>query len=211
MKAIKISKMLESNRNLASLINEIDSMRGLSHPNICKMHGLYEDTEHIYIVLDYCKAEDMFQRILYKDKISEHDAQIFTKKCLQMLTYLHQVAKVVHRDLKPENILLLSQDNDYDFKLADFGLSTRFDCEDLLEVRCGSPGYVAPEILKDQPYGPKSDMFSLGVTLYIMLSGRAPFKGDTVKNLLISNINCKVVFPTKYFQGVSYYAFDFIT
>ena len=128
-----------------------------------------------------------------------------------MLIYLHEVAKVVHRDLKPENILLLSQNNDYDFKLADFGLSTKFENENRLNVRCGSPGYVAPEILKDQPYGPKSDIFSLGVTLYIMLSGRAPFKGDTVKNLLISNINCKVVFPMKYFSGTSQYAFNFIT
>ena len=60
IKAIKIEKMLESNRNLASLINEIDSMRGLHHPHICRMHGLYEDSEYIYIVLDYCPAEDMF-------------------------------------------------------------------------------------------------------------------------------------------------------
>ena len=66
-----------------------------------------------------------------------------------MLLYLHENAKVVHRDLKPENILLMSEDNDFNFKLADFGLSSRFDQENNLNVRCGSPGYVAPEILKD--------------------------------------------------------------
>ena len=65
--------MLETNKNLASLINEIDSMRQLQHPNICKMHGLFEDEKFLYIVLDYCEAGDMFQRICYKDKISEYD------------------------------------------------------------------------------------------------------------------------------------------
>ena len=62
--------MLDNYQNLASLINEIDSMRGLHHPNICKMHGLFEDVEFIYIILDYCQEEDMFQRVLIKDKIS---------------------------------------------------------------------------------------------------------------------------------------------
>ena len=66
-----------------------------------------------------------------------------------MLIYLHEIATVVHRDLKPENILLLHKKNDFDFKLADFGLSTRFNSEDKLNIRCGSQGYVAPEILKD--------------------------------------------------------------
>ena len=70
-------------------------------------------------------------------------------------------------------------------------------------MRCGSPGYVAPEILKDLLYGPKSDIFSLGVTLYIMLSDRTPFKGDTVKNLLIANIKFKIAFPKKYFEDTS--------
>lgn len=90
--------------------------------------------------------------------------------------HLHEICNVVHRDLKPENLLLLSKHNGYEFKVADFGLAAKVKTE-TLTLRCGSPGYVAPEILKNKQYGYKVDVFSLGVILYIILSGRTPFKG----------------------------------
>ena len=93
------------------------------------------------------------------------------------LQYLHS-KNIVHRDLKPENLLLSSAKNNSDLKIADFGLATVFKGEKLT-LRCGSPGYVAPEVLQDKGYDCSSDMFSAGVIFYILLTGRALFRGAT--------------------------------
>ena len=87
---------------------------------------------------------------------------------------MHEVIGIVHRDIKPDNIIMMAHDNDSNFKLVDFGLAQYFS-RDNLNIRCGSPGYVAPEILKSLNYGPKVDVFSIGIILYIVLSGRSPF------------------------------------
>ena len=89
------------------------------------------------------------------------------RNLLQALDYLHQRG-IVHRDLKPENLILASKDNDYMLKIADFGLASFIKSSELLKLRCGSPGYVAPELLDDRGYNTKADIFSAGVILYVM-------------------------------------------
>lgn len=89
------------------------------------------------------------------------------RELLLALDYLHSMG-IVHRDLKPENLILASKDNDHDFKIADFGLACYVKENELLYLRCGSPGYVAPELLEDKGYSFKADVFSAGVILYVM-------------------------------------------
>lgn len=89
------------------------------------------------------------------------------RNLLQALEYLHSKG-IVHRDLKPENLILASKENDYNLKIADFGLASFIAKGDLLYLRCGSPGYVAPELLEDKGYYCKADVFSAGVILYVM-------------------------------------------
>ena len=86
---------------------------------------------------------------------------------LGALNYLH-LKGIVHRDLKPENLILAEKDNDYNLKIADFGLASYISIGEKLSLRCGSPGYVAPELLEDKGYNAQADIFSAGVILYVM-------------------------------------------
>jgi calcium-dependent protein kinase len=89
------------------------------------------------------------------------------RNLLQSLDYLHQRG-IIHRDLKPENLILASKENDYNLKIADFGLASFIAQGESLFLRCGSPGYVAPELLEDRGYNTKADVFSAGIILYVM-------------------------------------------
>ena len=121
---------------------------------------------------------------------------------LHALKYVHEQG-VVHRDLKPENLILGSKDNNFDLKIADFGLATRIGPDSLLSLRCGSPGYVAPELLNNEGYGQKADVFSAGVILYVMLTGRPAFPGTNCGEVLSKNKKCELVFAPKHWDKVS--------
>ena len=116
------------------------------------------------------------------------------KNFLSALAYLHRNL-IVHRDLKPENLILASKGDDIDVRIADFGLATRLSTPDeKLYLRCGSPGYVAPELLRDKGYNCSYDIFSAGVILYVLLTGRPLFKGCNPHSILIKNMNCEYEF-----------------
>ena len=125
------------------------------------------------------------------------------KNFLSALAYLHE-RHVVHRDLKPENLILASTQMITDVMIADFGLATRLSHpKELLTLCCGSPGYVAPEVLQNKGYNCRSDMFSAGVIFYNMLTGRPLFKGKTPKEVLENNRKCQVEFNEQYWANLS--------
>ena len=120
--------------------------------------------------------------------------------------------KAMHRDLKPENLIFRAPGS-CDLVIADFGLAEFCDAEEYLFVRCGTPGYVAPEILKAGTragYGNQVDIFSAGVTLYLMLSGVEPFYGESEKELVEDNTQCEIDFPSKYWDKISEPAKDLV-
>lgn len=131
------------------------------------------------------------------------------KNMLEALEYMHE-NKVVHRDLKPENLILASKSNDYDLRIADFGLASFVKGDELLNMRCGSPGYVAPEILEDIGYNEKSDVFSAGVILYVLLTGRPVFRGYNLNEILLKNKRCEIEYPAKYWNKISDKAKDLV-
>jgi serine/threonine protein kinase len=103
---------------------------------------------------------------------------------------------VVHRDLKPENLILKLKDNDSELLIADFGLAAILEnSEQLLARRCGSPGFIAPELLDDKGYNCMADVFSAGSIMYMMLSGRLAFRGVGVDDILRKNKDCVVEYP----------------
>ena len=124
------------------------------------------------------------------------------KQFLSALAYLAE-RKVVHRDLKPENLILAKPTDDSDLLIADFGFATFIEDDKPLYLRCGSPGYVAPEVLSDEGYGVEADVFSSGVIMFVLLTGRPLFRGDKVDDVLEKNKNCELIFPEQLWSKIS--------
>ena len=142
-------------------------MRHLDNEYIIKLYEVYESDQHIYLVLELLNGGELFSKIAKKTRYSEKDACSLMKNLLNALDYLHSKG-IMHRDLKLENLILKQANNDVDVKIVDFGLATILNSNDWLFKRCGTPGYVAPEILADEKYDQKVDVFSAGVILYIL-------------------------------------------
>jgi len=143
-------------------------MRKLENENIIKLHDVYESDNHVYLVLELLHGGELFDRIVKKGQYTEKDACTLMRKLLDALESMHSRG-IMHRDIKPENLILKDVENDWNVKIADFGLATFVNPNhEYLFKRCGTPGYVAPEVLADQKYDQKVDVFSCGVILYIL-------------------------------------------
>ncbi|KAJ4847340.1 hypothetical protein Tsubulata_026782 [Turnera subulata] len=163
----------------ALLTNEILVMRRIvenvsPHPNVIDLYDVYEDQNGVHLVLELCSGGELFDRIVAKDRYSEREAAAVVRQIAQGLCALHK-ANIVHRDLKPENCLFLSESEDSTLKIMDFGLSSVEEFTDPVVGLFGSIDYVSPESLSQGRISSKTDMWSLGVILYILLSGYPPF------------------------------------
>lgn len=207
VKNISKEILLHTPRGVQSAISEIDIMRRIYHQNIVNLHKVYESETMVSLVMDYMPAGDLFHRLQKRDRFHELVASKFMINLLEGIQYLHD-NMIIHRDLKPENLLMKKADNEFEFKICDFGLSCISGDEQIL--RCGSPGYVAPEVLYRQPYTSKVDIFGAGVILYIILCGYSPFNGKDIGEILIKNKECKVTFPNKYWKHVSEHGIDLV-
>ncbi|CAN2389629.1 Serine threonine-protein kinase [Pristimantis euphronides] len=154
--------------------NEVKIIKLLSHPNIVALLGDIETENEIYLIMEYIKGGDLFDAITESIKFTEHDAALMMTDLCKALVYIHS-KNIVHRDLKPENLLVQNNpDGSSTLKLADFGLAV-FVSEPIFTV-CGTPTYVAPEILSEKGYGLEVDMWATGIILYILLCGFPPFR-----------------------------------
>jgi len=185
-------------------------MQQVAHPNIIKLRQVFEnEKKYVYLVMELVTGGELFDRIVDKSQYGEKDAALLTKKMVDALKYLHE-RKIAHRDLKPENILLANQMSDTDVKLADFGLSRMIDESTMMKTACGTPTYVAPEVLKATGYGPEVDMWSIGVITYILLCGFPPFYGDTIPEMFEQIMSGTFDYPEEYWETISDHAKDFI-
>ena len=147
-------------------------------------------------------------RLLMRKRFSENSASMLMLNLLSALDYLHQ-NQIVHRDIKLENILMVDPADDTKILLADFGLCSDVDGA-YLQSKCGSPGYMAPELIHGPDYGTKVDIFSAGIILYILLAGVAPFPGKNEDEVLRRNIKGEIFFPEKYWKSISPEAIDLV-
>ncbi|XP_004704276.1 serine/threonine-protein kinase DCLK3 [Echinops telfairi] len=154
--------------------SEIAIMQSLAHPNIVKLHEVYETDTEIYLTMEYVPGGDLFDAIIESVKFPEREAALMITDVCRALVHLHAKG-IVHRDLKPENLLVQrNEDKSTTLKLADFGLA-KLVVRPIFTV-CGTPTYVAPEILSEKGYGLEVDMWAAGVILYILLCGFPPFR-----------------------------------
>ncbi|KAJ3574349.1 hypothetical protein NP233_g1835 [Leucocoprinus birnbaumii] len=162
---------------------EYEYMRTLRHPHVIKLYEVISTPTDIIFVMEFAGGE-LFNYIVANGRMPESRARKFFQQIISGIEFSHRL-KIVHRDLKPENILL---DDDLNVKITDFGLSNEMSDGDFLATSCGSPNYAAPEVIRGGVYaGPEIDVWSAGVILYVMLSGRLPFEDDDV-HMLFSKI-----------------------
>mmetsp|Transcript_71750 Transcript_71750/g.87973 ORF Transcript_71750/g.87973 Transcript_71750/m.87973 type:complete len:396 (+) Transcript_71750:67-1254(+) len=205
-----INKKNLERSDLIILESEVNIMRQINHPNIVVLYDIFEGKTKLCLVLSLLEGGELFDRIIERGHFSERDASNQFVQMLSALSYLHD-KKIVHRDLKPENLLYQTKDDNSPIKLIDFGLAGNIT-NGPLKTPCGTPNYVAPEILRRQPYGPQVDMWSIGVILYILLCGFPPFydDNDDLGRLYKKIKNADYSFPKPYWNAISDKAKDII-
>ncbi|XP_068152009.1 calcium/calmodulin-dependent protein kinase type 1 isoform X1 [Drosophila tropicalis] len=180
----------------------------LTHPNIVQLLETYEDKSKVYLVMELVTGGELFDRIVEKGNYTEKDATDLIRQILEAVDYMHEQG-VVHRDLKPENLLYYSPDDDSKIMISDFGLSKMED-SGIMATACGTPGYVAPEVLAQKPYGKAVDVWSIGVISYILLCGYPPFYDENDANLFAQILKGEFEFDSPYWDEISESAKHFI-
>jgi len=175
IKAMDKEKILNV-QMMEQIKREIWVMRLVRHPNIVRLYEVMATKSKIYIVMEYVEGGDLFDRVVEKGRLKEEEARRYFQQLIRAVDFCHS-RSVYHRDLKPENVLL---DGNGDVKVSDFGLSAlpqQFGQDGLLHTACGTPAYVAPEVITKKGYdGAKADIWSCGVILFVLMAGYLPFQ-----------------------------------
>nr|QSH71605.1 CBL-interacting protein kinase [Hedychium coronarium] len=183
--AIKIfdkDKILR-HKMVGQIKREISTMKLIRHPNVIRMHEVIASKTKIYLVLEFVDGGELFDKIARNGKLKEDEARKYFQQLINAVDYCHSRG-VFHRDLKPENLLL---DATGVLKISDFGLSAlpqQVREDGMLYTTCGTPNYVAPEVIKDKGYdGAKADIWSCGVILFVLMAGYLPFEETNLVSL----------------------------
>ncbi|KAG6002151.1 hypothetical protein E4U21_003426 [Claviceps maximensis] len=239
--AIKVVRKYEMNSaQRSNILKEVQIMRQLDHPNIVKLIDFSESKQYYYIVLELAPGGELFHQIVRLTYFSEELSRHVIIRVARALEYLHEERGVVHRDIKPENILFYpipyipsrvekpKQPGDEDkvdegeflagqgaggigeIKIADFGLS-KIVWENSTMTPCGTVGYTAPEIVKDERYSKSVDMWAMGCVLYTLLCGFPPFYDESIEVLTEKVARGQYTFLSPWWDGISSSAKDLIT
>ena len=205
------TSVLEKNSKNA-LSDEIKAMKMLrGGPHIIRLLDVFEEPQHTFMVMEECRGGDLLTRITEKEVYTERECRKTCKILFQAMNYIHTM-KVAHRDIKPENVLMVSPDDDHAIKICDFGFAKKVTKPLSLRTLCGTAQYVAPEVLDLQSagYDYRADMWSVGVVVYILLGGYAPFEGP-VQELARAICKGEYYFHDKYWSEISDDAKDMIS
>lgn len=213
VKIIEIKRFQKDDKALKSALAELKILKELDHPCIIRIFDAYQISTHFFIILEFMGGGELFDRIVKLGKFSDSQSKFTFNQILLAVKYLHN-QDITHRDLKPENILLVGSEEDTIVKITDFGLSKVVGEGSLMKTLCGTPSYLAPEVILSAEvsgYTPKCDCWSLGVILFIMLSGYPPFSNEIQEHSLTEQITKGIFsFPEKFWSDVDPNAIDLI-
>ncbi|GAA6092164.1 myosin light chain kinase 2, skeletal/cardiac muscle isoform X2 [Tachysurus ichikawai] len=192
------------------VLNEIEVMNQLNHANILQLFDAFETKNQVVLVLEYVEGGELFERIVDEScPLTEVDAMVFVKQICEGVQYMHQMY-VLHLDLKPENILCVNRSS-HQIKIIDFGLARRYKPREKLRVSFGTPEFLAPEVVNFDFVSFPTDMWTLGVVTYMLLSGLSPFLGDDDSETLNNVLTVNWYFDEETFEHVSAEAKDFVS
>jgi len=204
----KVCKKLTKSKifNFPKFKEEIRVLSQIDHPNVIKLHEIYEDPSDIYLMMEECTGDSLFERISEnsssKKVISEKTIALLFKQIVDALNHCH-IQGIYHKDLKPENIIFVNKDEKSPLKIIDFGLGMNSSKGNSVMIKkIHSPHYAAPEVLEGE-YDCKCDIWSAGVILYNLVSGMQPFDGKNEAEIFTSIKSKKVYFPCECKENLS--------
>lgn len=195
--------------DMEDIKREVDIMENIKHENVIQLYEIFDEPKKMNLILELVTGGELFDDIVAKGSYTEKDAAKTMHTMYDALEYLHG-QKIVHRDLKPENILLAYKAKEGDpnypapIKIADFGLARIMKQNEMMKTACGTPGYVAPEVLQNKGYSDGAvDMWSAGVILYILLCGFPPFYEEELPALFEQILKARYDFPSPWWDPIS--------
>ncbi|KAL8591710.1 Serine/threonine-protein kinase H1 [Nucella lapillus] len=189
---------------------ELNVLRRVRHRYIIQLVEVFETPEKVYMVMELATGGELFDRIIAKGSFTERDAVRVLRMVLEGVDYLHGLG-IAHRDLKPENLLYYHPGHDSKIMITDFGLSHMMSGSDnCMRTTCGTPEYIAPEILARKTYSVQVDMWAIGVVTYILLSGTMPFDDENRTRLYRIILKAKYSYVGEHWKDVTSLAKDFI-
>ncbi|XP_023289927.1 probable serine/threonine-protein kinase MARK-C isoform X2 [Orussus abietinus] len=184
-------------------------MRKLQHPRLIQLYDAIDTGKQIYVVLELITGGELFERVIDDDFVlTERSCAVFMRQICEGIEFVH-AQNILHLDMKPENILCLTKEGNR-IKIIDFGLARQYDPTKKLQVLFGTPEFVAPEVVNFDQIGFGTDMWSIGVICYVLLSGLSPFMGDTDVETMANVTIAKYDFDHEAFTDISEDAKDFI-
>ncbi|KAI9483193.1 MAG: camp-dependent protein kinase 3 [Benjaminiella poitrasii] len=189
IKAIN-KKDLVTKRQLEHVHNERAILNTVSHPFMVKLWGTFQTESHVFLVMDYIPGGELFRLIRKKKRFTEDEAKFYAAEVTLAIEYLHNL-DIAYRDLKPENILI---DHRGHIKLTDFGFAKKVT--DMTWTVCGTPDYIAPEIIRSQGYTKAVDWWSLGILIFEMLTGHPPFTAKNPVDQYQKILECNITWPS---------------
>jgi len=188
---------------LSDLQREVGVMSEIIHPNIVRLYAVYNDAKRMHLVLELLEGGELLDRIIKQRTYTEKSAAITVVAVCDGLAYMHE-RNIVHRDLKPENLVYSTSAANSDIKITDFGFARTANGGEIMSTACGTPGYVAPEVLSYEGYSSGAvDMWSMGVLLYVLLCGFPPFHHDELPKLYRQIMKARYDFPSPFWDKVS--------
>jgi calcium/calmodulin-dependent protein kinase I len=192
------------------LENELYTLESVSqHPGVVTFYESVETERCVCFVLEFISGGPLLDKVVERGTFSENDARIALRPVLRTLSFMAKLG-VVHRDIKPENMLVDNFSDQWPVKLTDFGLSAKLQKNKPLYSVCGTPMFVAPEVIKGRGYDCSCDMWSIGVTLYTILCGYPPFFEDDISHLISKIVKAEFSFPPREWDRVSEDAKDIV-